>query len=465
MQRSDLTWLRLAGDGILGVAAYFAAFWLRIHVAMPYTMKLLPEAKFVHLPHYGWLIALVQILALYFSGAYDSDRLQQAPSLRATAMAVTVAMLALIAFYFFRNIPFPRTVFLVFWGLDVPLLLAWGHLTFRLNMPTTRRRAVLVGVNHTSAALMREIHRRPMLGLDIVGLVHEEEAPVPVSSGQPMPLLKDEIPILGTRAELAKIIAEHHIDEVILTPTPSWQDQLIDELAKLTEKRAHISIVPSPFEIIIAKPRHRRVHDIPLIDFLYEPLGVGDRIFKRTVDLIGTILLGVVALPVVAIAAVAIKIASPGPVFYRQTRVGRHHRQFSIFKLRTMVPNAEKITGAVLAQRDDPRIYPLGRFLRRTRIDELPQLWNILLGQMSFVGPRPERPEFIETFRHEIPGYIERLRVKPGVTGLAQVNGFYETTPENKLKYDLIYIYNYSFFLDIRILIETVKVVLTARGT
>lgn len=465
IERRWAGWLRIAGDMALAVAIYYLAFWLRINVALPYTEKLLPIDNYDRLPHIWWMVAVIQYAMLYFSGAYDTESPVTSTAARPIATAVTLTTLLMIAIYFFANIKFPRTVFLIFFAFDLLALVVWQWVTFRLSIPPKRQRAILVGVNETSAALLREIQRRPFLGLDIVGLVHEEDLPVLAGAGPAPTALPEEFTVLGTRHDLPRIIAEHRIDHVILTPMPSWQDKLIDDLGEMQGRRARVTLVPSPFEIIIGKPQQRRVHDIPLIDFLREPMDPSSRFLKRGMDLIGACLLFAMTAPVLLITAAVIKAVSPGPIFYRQVRVGRGGRLFSILKFRTMVLNAEQITGAVLAQKNDPRIYPFGNFMRKSRIDELPQLLNIFSGDMSFVGPRPERPEFVSQFRKEIPGYAERLRVKPGVTGLAQVNGFYETTPENKLKFDLSYIYNYSVFLDLRILLATIKVVLTGRGT
>jgi exopolysaccharide biosynthesis polyprenyl glycosylphosphotransferase len=471
-ERNWTLWLRVAGDMAIAVLVYYAAFWLRMNVNIPFTEKLLPHLNFERLPNYWWDIALIQGAILYFAGGYDDEDPDAGLPIRPILAAVSLTSLIVIAIYFFMDVKFPRTVLLIFAALDLPALVLWQWLMSKLRVPPKRRRALLVGVNETSAALIREVRRRPWLGLDIIGLVEAEEAPVAVSSGgapasshaaQANPV--ESLPVLGNRNELTRLVAEHNIDHVILTPKPTWQDRLIDELGELKGRRARVSLVPSPFEIIIGKAQQRRVHDIPIIDFLREPMGNGGRAVKRAMDLFGAVLLALMVLPVLLATAAAIKIVAPGPIFFKQTRVGRNGKVFSIFKFRTMIVDAEKLTGAVLAQKDDPRIYPLGRFLRKTRIDELPQLLNILAGHMSFVGPRPERPEFVSQFRQEIPGYGERLRVKPGVTGLAQVSGFYETTAENKLKFDLAYIYNYSVVLDLKILLETVKVVLTGRGT
>jgi lipopolysaccharide/colanic/teichoic acid biosynthesis glycosyltransferase len=172
----------------------------------------------------------------------------------------------------------------------------------------------------------------------------------------------------------------------------------------------------------------------------------------------------VLLLPGLALAAALVAVTSPGGVFYRQTRVGRDGRPFELWKLRTMRRGAEVETGAVLATPDDPRVTAIGRSLRAARIDEIPQLWNVLRGDMSLVGPRPERPEFAEGLSATVPGYALRHAARPGLTGLAQISGEYSTEPEIKLRYDLAYLNNWSFVLDLSILLRTLPVVLTRRG-
>lgn len=190
-------------------------------------------------------------------------------------------------------------------------------------------------------------------------------------------------------------------------------------------------------------------------------------IIKRAIDVMLSLAGVLVTSPLIAVTALAVKLESPGPVLFRQTRLGQYGRPFTIYKFRSMRADAEKHTGAVWAQKDDPRVTRIGRFLRRTRLDELPQLYNVLIGEMSFIGPRPERPEFIEELEGRVPLYRARLSVKPGVTGWAQVRYSYGASVEDtveKLQYDLYYIKNLSLFLDILILISTIQVVLFGRG-
>lgn len=184
---------------------------------------------------------------------------------------------------------------------------------------------------------------------------------------------------------------------------------------------------------------------------------------KRMIDIFFSIVGIILAIPILLVTALAIKLETPGPVFFLQERVGLNGKYFNVIKLRSMGVNAEK-NGAQWAQKNDPRVTKVGAFIRKTRIDEIPQLFNVLKGEMSMVGPRPERPMFTAQFNEEIPGFVRRITVKPGVTGWAQVNGGYEITPEEKLELDLFYIENQSLWMDFKVLLKTIKVVLTGNG-
>lgn len=186
-------------------------------------------------------------------------------------------------------------------------------------------------------------------------------------------------------------------------------------------------------------------------------------IYQRVLDIVLSVIGLLVGIPLIIVFGILIKIEDNGPITYKQERLGKGGKKFYIYKLRSMRTDAEKF-GAQWAEKDDPRITKVGKFIRKTRIDEIPQLFNILKGDMSIIGPRPERPLFTEEFNQEIPGFIDRLAVKPGLTGWAQVNGGYEITPGEKLREDIYYIKNRSILLDLKILFKTVKVVLTGDG-
>jgi len=228
--------------------------------------------------------------------------------------------------------------------------------------------------------------------------------------------------------------------------------------------RKNIYFVPEYYDISIIASSLHKTDDIPT--FFISSMGHSpeERFIKRFFDIILASIAFIITLPFAVIIALIIKLDG-GPVIYHQERVTRDNRVFRILKFRTMIPNAEKLSGPVLADENDPRITRIGRFLRSVRLDELPQLWNILRGEMSIVGPRPERPFFVEQFAAQIPEYRYRHRVKAGLTGMAQVEGKYNTSVENKLRYDLIYINNYSIWRDFLIIIQTVKILFMKEST
>ncbi|HSS44391.1 MAG TPA: sugar transferase, partial [Thermoanaerobaculia bacterium] len=312
-------------------------------------------------------------------------------------------------------------------------------------------RALIVGTGKAAALIADTIRRHPWAGVDAVGLVGDGEGPL------------HGLPVLGPIERLSELTEREGVDEVILTPESSaWRDQIYEWIPN--GRQADLLVWPSPFETMIGRLRFRIVGDLPLLEARGRPLGGLATLTKRLFDIVAAATLLVVSSPLLLLAAVAVAVTSPGGVFYRQRRVGRDRHIFQLWKLRTMRANAETETGAVLSSRGDPRVTAIGRVLRATRIDEIPQLWNVLLGDMSLVGPRPERPEFSVQFEQSVPGYSLRHAVRPGLTGLAQVSGEYSTEPEIKLRYDLAYVNNWTLGLDLAILLRTLPVVLARRG-
>lgn len=246
-------------------------------------------------------------------------------------------------------------------------------------------------------------------------------------------------------------------DTVLVAPDVPELATVIRQCARL---RKHIMVVPAVLELSLCGAHPIEVDDVLIFSIRLPHLSPGQRLIKRIFDIAGATGLLIVASPIALAAAIAIKVGSRGPAIFKQDRVGKDGKEYTLYKLRTMVANAEEHTGPVLASEGDPRITSLGRWLRSTRIDELPQLVNVLKGSMSLVGPRPERAFFVDEYRKILPGYDLRFGVKPGVTGLAQVAGSYSTTAGRKLRFDLMYIFNYSLLMDLRILLKTILVVL-----
>lgn len=220
-------------------------------------------------------------------------------------------------------------------------------------------------------------------------------------------------------------------------------------------------VVPQFYEISLYKSRLIHLNDLMVFILDRMELSFEQRIVKRVFDILFSIFALVLTAPIMLVSALIIKCTSKGPVFFKQERLTLDNKPYNIYKFRTMVVDAEAQTGAVISGKNDPRVTPFGKFLRRSKIDELPQFFNVLIGEMSVVGPRSERPEFVTNFEKEIPGYSQRFAVKAGITGLAQITGNYDTTPQDKLRYDLLYIKNYSLLQDLKIIFSTVRAVFT----
>jgi exopolysaccharide biosynthesis polyprenyl glycosylphosphotransferase len=395
-------------------------------------------------------VVITQVAVLYFFAFYDPPQpASRAELLRRLVAATCLQGLVLMGYYFLERQVFPRSVLLLFVPLNCLLLYAWRLLVWRVRPPRPRRVAI-VGTGAAAAALARSLYRSQRHGLELVGFVT-----TPESAGALEPLL-------GTVDDVPSLVASGAIDDVILASESSpWQTRLIDALAKSAQPSSNVWLLPGPFESLIGGARFSWVDDHPLIEVARDPDWRINWPLKRGFDVVMAALLLIALSPLVLAGAICVLIDSGRPIFYRQTRLGRGGRPFTIVKLRTMHAGAEDATGEALALSSDPRVTRAGRWLRRHRVDEIPQLWNVLTGAMSLVGPRPERPGFADVFSNDVAGYPQRYVVPPGVTGLAQVHGDYHSSPETKVRYDLAYIANWSLWLDCTILLRTVKVILT----
>jgi exopolysaccharide biosynthesis polyprenyl glycosylphosphotransferase len=257
--------------------------------------------------------------------------------------------------------------------------------------------------------------------------------------------------------DVPRLLEAHHVNQVILTDSSLGHDRIVSLILLCEKHIVHFNMVPDLFRILTSSMDVQSLDDIPLLGLGKWPLDFfWNRCMKRIEDVAGATIGLVLLSPLMLITAVAIKLTSPGSVFFRQERCGRDGRMFTIFKLRTMCADAEAATGPVFAVANDPRTTRLGRFLRQYNLDELPQLWNVFRGDMSLIGPRPERPHFVERFREDINRYMWRHVSRPGMTGWAQVNGLRgNTSIEERIKYDLYYLENWSLALDFKILVRT----------
>ena len=265
-------------------------------------------------------------------------------------------------------------------------------------------------------------------------------------------------PILGTRDQIPEIIKKHFIDEVIFAYAPTWQQQMAEHIA-LNYPDIAVRVVPSPYEAMLTLTDVESHGDIAIVRLVTKANDLRDSV-KRLSDIVFSLVGLTLLSPFCVIVAIIIKLTSKGPAIFSQERVGRFGRTFTLYKFRTMITDAETRTGPVLAKGTlDNRLTSIGKWIRLTRFDEVPQLWNVLRGEMSLVGPRPERPIFVDEFLIQTPAYAQRHQVRPGISGLAQICGGYHTDARDKLRFDLIYVSHYSLWLDISILIRTILVV------
>jgi exopolysaccharide biosynthesis polyprenyl glycosylphosphotransferase len=316
------------------------------------------------------------------------------------------------------------------------------------------KRILIVGAGEAGRVLAEQMSRRA--DCYVVGFIEDDPA-----MAEP---LGDQV--LGGHDDVLRIVDENAVDEVVVAYAPSWQQRVAESLVN-GHSHLRVKVVPTLYETMIAKPSFNTVDDVPLIH-LHAPTGLTypSRIAKRGFDILISLVILLVTLPLSLMVVLGIQLTSPGPILFRQERVGRNGRLFNCLKFRTMVSDAEAETGPVLSSgKEDPRVTPFGRLLRKTRMDEVPQFINVLLGHMSVVGPRPERTCFVEEFRLAVTGYDERHKVRPGITGLAQVHGYYLTDVHTKLRYDLMYVYNQSLRLDVVVLLQTMREMLLGGGS
>jgi exopolysaccharide biosynthesis polyprenyl glycosylphosphotransferase len=331
--------------------------------------------------------------------------------------------------------------------IGLVLMVAWrsAYLYWIREIKKIQSRVLIVGAGSDGRRLGRDIEMYSPVVHKVVGYVEESGA----GSGEG---------VLGPPEDVERIIRENEVSMVIVTWHRTRLISILDCCARLNIRAR---LMPDLSEVVLGQVQISQIAGVPLIELKtlgkYGWFATG----KRISDLFFAVLFSVPILVISPFVALAIHLDSPGPVLFRQERVGWRGRHFFVHKFRTMVEDAEAKVGPVLSSRDDPRVTRVGRFLRRTRLDELPQIINILRGEMSVVGPRPERPHFVEDFMRQFPSYSFRHMVRPGMTGLAQIYGRYDSSAEQKLRYDLAYINNLSFFVDLRILAKTFRRALT----
>jgi exopolysaccharide biosynthesis polyprenyl glycosylphosphotransferase len=365
--------------------------------------------------------------------------------------------------FFVRRMSYSRTFFVLFFSLTLFFLFC-GRVFMRGLLRRYLRRGVgvvrvlLIGDSTMKERLLDTFHSLPGLGIVVVGAIAEDGDEPGIG---PELVGAHELPVLGTLDQLEELVAAHEVDSVLLT-LRFERLTLVTEIAeRLGPFHVDVQFVPDMQRIHASRMRLKEIAGVPFISVRQGGLSGMDRIVKRTLDMVAAALGLVLTLPLMLVLALLVRLSSPGPILYRQERLGRDHRTFQMLKFRTMRTDAERSSGPVITVAGDLRRTRMGSFLRRFSLDELPQLWNVLRGDMSLVGPRPERMHFAEKFHREIPRYLERHRVRSGLTGWAQVHGLRGNTPvELRTVYDLHYVEHWSLGLDLRILLRTVLHVL-----
>jgi exopolysaccharide biosynthesis polyprenyl glycosylphosphotransferase len=441
-------------DVVMTALAFYLAYLLRSRIAFPSPLVLGPFSGFMPqlVIQVFSMIATLFIFRLYHLQRTNS-RIDQFYSIVSAVSIASLISTALSFFYQRSDSAIARGMILYTWGLSVPLLLFGRALTGWVKNRARRARPdrmLLIGTGDVARMIQQKTLQNPSLGYKVVGFVA-------TNGSGPRPTDVAGVPVLGTPDDLPRILREQRIQDVVITLPEASHDELVDLISVCESEHAAVRIFPDLFQIIASELRISDLDGLPLLTVRDVALRGWNLTIKRAMDLVGSGIGLILLSPMLMFVALLIKLESKGPVFYAQTRVGLDSKPFPVLKFRSMRVDAEAHSGPVWATEDDPRRTRLGTFLRKSSIDELPQLINVLLGEMSLVGPRPERPIFVEQFRQVVPRYMERHKEKAGLTGWAQVNGLRgDTSIVERTKYDLYYIENWSLLFDIKILIRTV---------
>lgn len=439
-------------DAAVVALSWYLAYQIRFHSSFSF---LPPATDAVPFSDYAFLTLILMVLwfvCLQISGAYKSWRMENiGTEIFAIVKASTLAFLFVIAgTYFFARDDYSRVALGLFLGLAI-VNLSISRLILRFILRAMRRRGfnqrhvLLVGEPALCQAVMKRIKGRAELGLQVTGCVSVRGA------------ANLEIPDLGALQDLEKIVIEHGINHVVVSVKNEDAGLIDGIISSLIDLNVEIRVVPDISQYSILGFEVEEFDGLPILTLNQSPIVGWNAVIKRVSDIGYSIFALIVFSPILLFIAFLVKFTSRGPIFYAQERMGMDGRTFKMYKFRSMRTDAEAQTGAVWAQKGDDRTTWIGKLLRKSSLDELPQFLNVLKGDMSCVGPRPERPVFVEKFRKEIPGYMLRHKVKAGITGWAQVNGLRgNTSLEDRIEYDLFYITHWSLAFDLRIMLMTV---------
>ena len=451
--------LMLVGDLLLVAACWLAAYGIRFYVAGPPSRHGTPPIE----PYLLMLLPILIVWGISFR-AFDLYRPRRIGSrlseVTYISKASTMGALFLVSVmnFFFREYDYSRVVIVYFWVLSIASV-SFARYIFREVLRFARRHghnqryAVVVGGGELAAGVIQRLHGRPDIGLRLLGLVGDTKE----SAGG--------IPSLGGYADLRAVLDARQVDHVILALSHEDYGRLGGLLEAIGDEPVTIHVVPDLGRFTSLRGGVEEFEGLPFVHLRESPLHGWNQVAKRMFDVGFSVGVLAALAPLILAIAAAVKATSRGPILFGQERMGLDGQRFRMHKFRTMRLDAEAETGPVWAPPDDPRRTPIGPFLRRFSLDEMPQFINVLRGEMSVVGPRPERPVFVERFRQTVPGYMLRHKVKSGVTGWAQVHGLRgNTSLEKRIEYDLEYIERWSLWLDLKIIGLTVVRVLFDRN-
>lgn len=398
----------------------------------------------------GFLL-LYHAFTLYEPLRMQGRRLVLANIIKANTLGILIIMFGL---YYVDEGDYSRVTFIIFYFINI--CLEWGVRMFIFcilrdmrKRGLNQKQVLLVGYSRAAEEYIDRILQNPQWGYTVRGILDDN---VPAGT------MYKNVKVIGRIANLMVILPVSSLDEIAITLGLSEYYRL-EEIVALCEKSGvHTKFIPDYNNIIPTKPYTEDIQGLPVINIRYVPLSnTFYALVKRSMDIVGSIIGIIVSSPVMLLMCILIKLTSPGPLIYRQERVGLHNKTFWMYKFRSMEIQPESEEKKAWTVKNDPRVTGIGKFMRRTSIDELPQLFNILKGDMSLVGPRPERPFFVEKFREEIPRYMVKHQVRPGLTGWAQVNGYRgDTSIRKRIEYDLYYIENWNIGFDIKIMLLTI---------
>jgi len=459
----------VAGDMLMAMLAFVSAYYIRREVHWPNRPQNLAPLQ----SYLGMLaVQVVSILFVFFLyRLYHQrravSRVDEFYAVFGAASIGTMMSVAVSALTFKNSVlelDFSRVMIIYAWVLTIALVMV-GRILHRSLRERARMagwgrdRVLLVGTGDVAQMILQKIQWSPWLAYEVVGLV------VKNGNGSHPPESILGVPVLGATDDLPQLIDEHSIHEVIIALPEASHQETLGIIALCDRSTISVKVFPDVFQFIAGQVTIDDLGGLPLLAVRDVALRGWKLSLKRAVDVMGSVALLVLFSPFMLLLAILIKLESPGPVFYAQERMGLDARPFLMLKFRSMRQDAESETGPVWAKPGDTRRTRLGAIIRQLSIDELPQFINVLLGDMSLVGPRPERPAFVEQFRQNIPRYMDRHREKAGCTGWAQVNGLRgDTSITERTKYDLWYIENWSLLLDFKIILRTVFKALNDRN-